>query len=275
MDRGGATVVGHQGGMQVVKLSPRVRSSPLKAAIPTISIAAIEPFLSQPYVAESNQINAAPYVVDFLGEHIVAGVGDSVYVRCIESVDYDRFQILRPGEALCDPKTNETLGFFATFVASVALERTGDPAKLRVLRSERDVSIGDRVIPASLDESLSNFFPRPAPAELRAQILAVLNGVTQVGRNDIVIINAGTREQVEPGHVFEVFQGGTKQVDQVRQGGFSWNWKEETPLSTKFWYGDNEKIRAWRHDKPGANTPLPQTVDVRPLRSTFIKQFEK
>jgi hypothetical protein len=76
VDRGGATVVGHRGGMQVVKLSPRVRSSPLMAAIPTISIAAIGPFLSQPDVAESNQINAAPYVVGFPGEHIVAGAGD-------------------------------------------------------------------------------------------------------------------------------------------------------------------------------------------------------
>jgi hypothetical protein len=74
--------------------------------------------------------------------------------------------------------------------------------------------------------------------------------------------------------VFEVFQGGTKQVDQVRQGGFNWNWKEETPLSTKFWYGDNEKIRAWRHDEPGANTPLPPTVDVCPLCSTFIKNLK-
>ncbi len=275
VDRGGETVVGHRGGMRVVKLSPRVRVSPLKAAIPTIPISAIGPFLSQPYVAESNQINSAPYVVGFPEEHIIAGRGDAVYVRRIDSAERDHFQILRPGEALRDPKTNETLGFLATFVASVALERTGDPAKLRVLRSEREVSIGDRVIPASLDEPLSNFFPRPAPAGLRAQILAVLNGVTQVGQNDLVIINAGTRERVEPGHVFEVYQGGIKQTDQVRQGGFNWDWKEETPLSTRFWYGDNQKIRAWRHDEPDANTPLPPTVDVRPLRPTFIQPFER
>ena len=275
VDRGGETVVGHQGGMRVVRLAPRVRASSLKEAIPTIPIAAIGPFLTQPYVAESDQINRAPYVVGFPEEHIVAGIGDSVYVRRIDSADHDRFQILRPGEALRDPKTNETLGFVATFVASVALERTGDPAKLRVLRSEREVAIGDRVIPASLDEPLRNFFPRPAPAGTRAEILAVLNGVTQVGQNDVVIINAGTRERLEPGQVFEVFQGGTKQADQVRQGGFNWNWREETPLSTRFWYGDNEKIRKWRYNEPDANTPFPPTVDVRPQRSTFIQPFER
>jgi len=275
VDRGGETLVGHEGGMRVVKLAPRVRSSSLKEAIPTIPIAAIGPFLTQPYVAPSDQINRAPYVVGFPDEHIVAGIGDAVYVRRIDSTEHDRFQILRPGEALRDPKTNEVLGFVATFVASVALERTGDPAKVRVLRSEREVSIGDRVIPASLDEPLSNFFPRPAPAGLRAEILSVLNGVTQVAQNDVVIINAGTRERLEPGQVFEVFQGGTKQVDQVRQGGFNWNWREESPLSTRFWYGDNQKIRKWRHGEPSANEPFPPTVDVRPQRSTFIQPFER
>ncbi|WP_295392060.1 LysM peptidoglycan-binding domain-containing protein [uncultured Thiodictyon sp.] len=271
VDRGGETVVGYRGGMRVVRLGPKVRSSLLKGAIPTIPIAYIAPFLTQPYVAQSDQIKRASYVVGFPDEHLVAGVGDSVYVRRIDTVKPDRFQILRPGEALRDPKTNETLGYLATFVASAALERTGDPAKMKVLRMEREVGVGDRVIPASQDEPLRNFFPRPAPRGLRPEILAVLNGVTQVGQFDVVIINAGTRERVESGHVFEVFQGGTKETDLVRQGGGDWDsWKEETPLSTSFWYGDNQEIRRWRHD--GA---VPPTVDVRPNRSTYIRPFER
>ncbi len=272
---GGERELGRQGGMRVVKLSPRVRVSSLKAAIPTIPVAAIGPFLTQPYVAESDQIRAAPYVVGFADEHIVAGVGDTVYVRRIDSTVHERYQILRPGEALRDPRTNESLGFLATYVAAVALERTGDPAKVRILESEIEVSIGDRVIPAAMDEPLTNFFPRPGPPGLRAQILAVLNGVTQVGQFDVVVINAGTREHIEPGQVFEIFQGGTKTPDQVRQGLFDWDWREETPLSTSFWYGNNWKFRRFRHGEPDPNAPFPPTVDVRPQRSTFIKPFER
>jgi hypothetical protein len=273
--QGGERVVGYQGGMRVVKLAPRVRVASLKAAIPTIPIASIGPFLTQPYVADSDQIRAAPYVVGFPDEHIVAGLGDSVYVRRIDSTANERFQILRPGESLRDPRTNESLGFLANFVATAALERTGDPAKLRVLESEREVSIGDRVIPAAMDEPLTNFFPRPAPPGSRAEILAVLNGVSQVGQWDVVVINAGTREHIETGQIFEVFQGGTKTPDQVRQGLFDWDWRQQNPLSTSFWYGDNEKIRRFRHDEPDPNTPFPPTVDVRPQRSTFIKPFER
>jgi hypothetical protein len=205
----------------------------------------------------------------------MAGVGDSVYVRRIDDTTHARYQILRPGDALRDPRTNESLGFLATFVATVALERTGDPAKVRVVESEREVAIGDRVIPAAMDEPLTNFFPRPAPAGTRAQILAVLNGVSQVGQFDVVVINAGTRERIEPGQILEVFQGGTKTTDQVRQGGFNWDWREESPLSTTFWYGENQKIRRFRHDEPDPNAPFPPTVDVRPLRSTFITPFER
>lgn len=272
---GGERELGRQGGMRVVKLSPRLRVSSLKAAIPTIPVAAIGPFLTQPYVAESDQIRGAPYVVGFADEHIVAGVGDTVYVRRIDSTVHERYQILRPGEALRDPRTNESLGFLATYVAAVALERTGDPAKVRIIESEIEVSIGDRVIPAAMDEPLTNFFPRPGPPGLRAQILAVLNGVTQVGQFDVVVINAGTREHIEPGQVFEVFQGGTKTPDQVRQGLFDWDWREETPLSTSFWYGNNWKFRRFRHGEPDPNAPFPPTVDVRPQRSTFIKPFER
>lgn len=275
-DRGGETVLGYRGGMRVVKLAPQVRAISLKEAIPTIPISYIGAFLTQPYVANSDQIKRAPYVVGFPDEHIVGGVGDAAYVRRIDTAKPDRFQVLRPGEALRDPKTNESLGFLATFVASVALERTGDPAKVRVLRMEREVAIGDRVIPASMDEPLKNFFPRPAPRGLRAEILAVLNGVTQVGQYDVVVINLGTRERLEPGQVFEVFQGGSKETDQVLQNGASaWNWKQESPLSTEFWYGANQEIRGWRHAAPDSDAPVPPTVDVRPRRSTYIQPFER
>ncbi len=260
---------GYRGGMRVVKLSPRVRVTSLKEAVPTIPIASIAPFLTQPYVAKSDDIRRAPYVVGFPDEHIVAGIGDSVYVRRIDSTSNQRFQILRPGDALEDPETNENLGFVAVFVANADLQRAGDPAKLQIASAEREVSIGDRVIPAALDEPLSNFYPRPAPAGMRGHILRVLNGVSQIGRYDVVILNKGSKDRVERGHVFEIYQGGTKERDQVRRGGDDFNWKDESPLSTEFWYGSNAKIYRWRSD------PFPPAVDIRYPRATFIKPFER
>lgn len=269
VDDGAAPAVSGRGGARVVKLSPRVRVSALKEPVPTIPIASVAPFLTQPYVADTDDVRRAPYVVGFPDERIVAGVGDGIYVRRIDDTRHRRFQVLRPGDSLQDPDTNETLGHLAVFVASAELQRVGDPAKLRILRSEREVSIGDRVIPAALEEPLSNFFPRPAPAGMRGRILSVLNGVSQIGQYDVVVVNKGSRDGVERGSVFEVYQGGGKERDQVLASGSDFNWRDESPLSTDFWYGANAKIFRWRSD------PFPPAVDVRYPRASFVKPYER
>lgn len=275
IERVGAPEVGQREGMPVVRLSPRVRESALKEAIPTIPILSIGPFLTQSTVVQSDQIDDAPYVVGFPDRRLVAGGGDKVYVRRIDSAEPGRFHILRPGEALSSPKTNELLGYLATFVANVALERTGDPATLRVIRAEREVAIGDRVIPAPRDESLHNFFPRPAPAGVRARIMQVLKGVTQVGQYDVVVIDAGSRERIEPGHLFEVFQGGTQELDRIRKGDDDWNPRGGSPLSAGSLVGDDEGSRPWRQVDVDDDAPLPPTVEVRRQRPDFIQPFER
>lgn len=275
VNRGGETQIGYQDGMRVVKLSPRVRVSALKKAVPTIPIANIAPFLTQPYVADEDDIRRAPYVVGFADERIVAGLFDSIYVRRIDDISIERFQILRPGNALEDPDTNETLGYEATFVANADLLRAGDPATLKVVRLEKEVAIGDRAIPAALEEPLSNFYPRPGPRGMRARIISVLNGVSQVGIYDVVVLNKGSKDRIERGQVFEVYQGGNKQRDQVRQGEFDYNWKEESPLSGEFWIGSNAEIQGWRVNEPDANAPFPPTVDIRYPRNTYITPFQR
>jgi LysM repeat protein len=268
-DGGDGREASGRGGARVVKLSPKVRVSALKEPVPTIPIASIAPFLTMPYVADTDQVRRAPYVVGFPDERIVAGVGDSIYVRRIDDTRNQRFQILRPGDSLQDPDTNETLGQLAVFVASADLQRVGDPAKLRIQRSEREVAIGDRVIPAAVDEPLTNFFPRPGPAGLRGRILAVLNGVSQIGQFDVVVLNKGTKDGVERGDVFEVYQGGNNARDQVLAGESNFNWRDESPLSTDFWFGPNAKIFRWRSD------PFPPAVEVRYPRASYVEPYER
>lgn len=266
---------GSQGGARVVRLSPQVRASSLKDAVPVVSIASIGPFLSQPYVAESDDIKRAAYVVGFPDEHVVAGVNDSIYVRRILTAADRSFQILRPGDELRDPDSNDLLGYQAEFVANAALERTGDPAKLKIVRVEREVSVGDRVLPVSVEKPLENFYPRPAPVGARGRILSVMSGVSQIGQYDVIVINRGTRDRIEPGHVFETYAGGNKERDQVREGAVAWDWKNESPFSSEFWLGRDYERKGWRRDEPTANEPLPPHVDYRRLNSTYIRPFER
>lgn len=274
----GRPVIGRadgRGGPRVVKLSPQVRSEAISAPVPIIRIGSIAPFLTQPYVADSDDIKRAFYVVGFPDEHIVAGVNDEIYVRKIRSSDVTQFQVLRPGDPLRDPDTNELLGYEAAFVANAALERTGDPAKLRVTRMEREVAIGDRVIPAAAEQPLVDFLPRPAPAQMRGRILSVMNGVSQIGQFDVVIINRGSRDGLEPGHVFEVFVGGEKARDQVRAGIANNDWLMESPFSSEFWLGRDYDFKGWRADEPSRDASFPLNPGYRRDKAEYVKPFER
>ncbi|MGB5834321.1 MAG: LysM domain-containing protein [Thiohalocapsa sp.] len=247
---------GGSGGMRTVKLSPRVRVTELDRAIPTIPVNAIAPFLTRPVVTEARDIDNAPYVVGFPEGHIVAGTGDVIFVRSILSAESDLYEVLRPGQEYRDPDTNRVLGFEAAYVATARIERLGDPATLVVSRAQTEVGIGDRVRPAREEEPIRSFFPEPAPAGLRGKIIAVLNGVSQIGQYDVVVLNRGSRQRVAVGQVFEVYRGGDIRRDQVRSNRAGWNWRNETPLDTSFWYGDWE-LDGWNRDRPDSNAPLP------------------
>ncbi|MBK1655613.1 LysM peptidoglycan-binding domain-containing protein [Allochromatium vinosum] len=274
----GRPVIGRadgRGGPRLVKLSPQVRTEAISAPVPTIRIGSIAPFLTQPHVADSDDIKRASYVVGFPDEHIVAGVHDAIYVRKIRASDVTQFQVLRPGDPLRDFDSGEVLGYEATFVANAVLERTGDPAKLRVTRMEREVAIGDRVIPADAERSLADFLPRPAPAGTRGRILSVVNGVSQIGQYDVVIIDRGARDRLEPGHVLEVFVGGEKERDQVRAGIANTDWLMESPFSSDFWLGRDYDFKGWRADEPSRDASLPLHPDYRRNTAEYVKPFER
>nr|WP_245539019.1 LysM domain-containing protein [Thioflavicoccus mobilis] len=263
------------GGMRVVKLTPRVRVEALDRAVPAIPANVIEPFLTRAYILEKSEMDAAPYVVGFPDKHIVAGLADAVYVRTIPTEEVGNFDIIRPGPAYTDPDTGEILGYEAAYVANANLERPGDPAKMRIGRSEIEVSIGDRLIPTDDAEPVLRFEPRSAPAGVKGRIISVLNGVTQIGQYNVVVLNRGRDDGVLPGHVFAVYQGGEERHDDVKAGLADWrNWRDETPLSTEFWY-DKYRVTGWRQGQPDENTPFPPHVEVRKPVATYVSPYER
>ncbi|WP_296899142.1 LysM peptidoglycan-binding domain-containing protein [Thiohalocapsa sp.] len=245
-----------RGGMRTVKLSPRVRVSEIDREIPAIPVNAIAPFLSRPVVTTARELDSAPYVVGFPEEQMLGGLGDTLLVRNILNPANDRWEVLRPGQPYRDPNTREILGYEASFVATARLERPGDPATLTVIRSRKEVKAGDRVRPAREEEPIRGFFPRGAPASMRGHIIAVLNGVSQIGQYDVVVLSRGGRDGVETGHVFDVYRGGELRRDPIKKRRTDWHWRDETPADASFWLGDWE-LDGWVRNKPDPNAPLP------------------
>ncbi|MGD8931231.1 MAG: LysM peptidoglycan-binding domain-containing protein, partial [Chromatiales bacterium] len=197
------------------KLSPKVRATPLEDAIPTIPIDAIAQFLTRPYVLNKDKLDKSPYVVHFLDDHIVGGAGISLYARSIEQPKPSRYALVRPGKPYQDPDSGEILGYQGTYVGMAELLRTGDPAKLLIISSEIEALIGDRLTKVDEESPIVNFQPRAPETEILGRIISVLNGVTQIGQYNVVVLNKGSADGLEAGHVLEILQGGNKIRDLV------------------------------------------------------------
>lgn len=210
--------VRRRGGRGVVQLSPQVRAAALAQAIPTIPVDAIQQFLVRPLVVTDAQFDAAPYIVSVGKEALLARTDGKIYVRGLDGSGTIQYGVYRKGEAYLDPSNDgELLGFEALHVADAVLDTTGDPATLIVTGMKREVLVGDRLIAADLDDRYQAYVPRAASDALNGQIISVVDGVSQIGQYQTVVINLGARDGIEPGHVFGVFQRGPLVEDPLAQ----------------------------------------------------------
>lgn len=197
------------------KLSPEIRATPLESAIPAIRLDAIQGFLVQNRVVEPGVLDDAPYVIQGESERIVVGAGDRVYVRGVLQ-DSESFSIVRKGPLYVDPDTKEVLGQEATFIGlGHAVAQDDDIATLTVESSREEVQVADRILPTEERRLESTFFPSAPADSIDGQIISVFGGVTQVGRFDVVVINRGEREGLEPGNVLAIYKRGALARDRV------------------------------------------------------------
>jgi LysM domain len=190
------------------KLSPCIRETSMKEAIRLIPTENIAKFLNSPEVVSANALNAAPYVVDFAGEHLVAATGDKLYVRSIIQPQKVSYTIYRPGVTFRNPETNEILGYEAKYIADTTLAQEGDPATVVIDKSISEIMIGDRLMPKAEEQFTLNYFPRPPEESIIGSILYVLDGVSQIGKYNVVVIDKGSRDGLLPGHELDVYKRG-------------------------------------------------------------------
>lgn len=203
------------GPKETIKLTPQGREIPLSEAIPTIPLDAIRQFLSKPRIVGKDELEKAPYIVSSGAEHLIAASEDKVYIRGIKDDSVKSFAVVRAGETYVDPDTKKVLGYEAMFIGDAKLLRTGDPATVKLFNTKREVLIGDRLLPHEDDPYNAHFQPRAPEQAISGRILAVVDGVSQIGQHQVVVINRGSREGIEPGHVLAVYQKGLVVRDTV------------------------------------------------------------
>lgn len=213
--RDGRPVLEVNRGQRTVKLGPEVRETMIDKPIPTIPLSAIGPFLSKPKVVGAEVLDNAPYVVASAEERLISGSGDYVYARGVNEEDADNYSIFRGGKVYTDPETQEILGYEAIYTGDASVAAHGDPAKVDLTYTNREVQIGDRLLEVEEDDYDLNFIPRSPGNEMNGYIISVFDGVSQVGQYQIVVLNLGQRDGLETGHVLSVYQAGDTIPDQV------------------------------------------------------------
>lgn len=196
------------------KLIPCIRETGLKQAIRLIPSDAIAKFLSSPRVVSKNELTLAPYVLDFAGEHLIAGTGDKIYVRAINQANNLSFTVYRAGDTYIDPETHEILGYEAKYIADSTLLQPGDPATLEIGKIKSEIRMGDRIMENADEEIILTYFPTPPEKSIKGNIISVLDGVSQIGRYNVVVIDKGTSAGLKPGHELDVFKHGRIARDQ-------------------------------------------------------------
>ena len=207
--------------IKIVKLSPRVRSEPIDASLPSIPTEDLRHLLAKPILIGKEELDKAAYIISSVDDHLVNSTNDKIYVRKLNtSIGNGRYQIFKPDKALYDPDTGELLGYQSLHAGEAKLLVAGDPATLLITSSVREILRNDKVIPIDNTNFERDYFPQPPYAYLKGRVIALLDAVSQLGRYQTIAINLGQRDGLQTGNLLRINRIGTVVPDSAEPDPF-------------------------------------------------------
>lgn len=213
------------GADKTVRLSPRVRSSPYGGPLSSVPLTLIEPFLNEAVIFETNELATAPRIVATQEGSVLLSRGELAYVRG-ELGTQREFRMFREARPMHDPTTNELLGYEASFVGTAEYVREGGtmttesgrtdivPATFIVTSVRLEAGVGDRLSPVPPREFVS-YVPHAPRAPVAGQIVSVYGDGLSAGQNQIVLLNRGLDDGMEPGFVLALWRDGRIVTDRT------------------------------------------------------------
>jgi hypothetical protein len=199
-------VTATSGDGEVIRLEPQVRTLPDTPGSHDIPFAAIRPFLATTRALEPAELDKAARVVNFDDERLVAGAGDVFYAEPVTDAGSSGYQLFRSGDTYRDAHSGELLGYEGLYIGTASLESPGEPAVFRLTETVREAHIGDRLLRSKTERLLPTAIPAPPEFALNGSIIGVIDGVTQIGQYQIVVIDRGLRNGLKTGHLLRIVQ---------------------------------------------------------------------
>lgn len=195
------------------RLEPSVHESSLDQGLPAISADLLRQFLHSPRAVSIEELAAAPYIVGIYDGHVGAGANDDIYAKGVPA-NRSQWEVVHPGEAYKDPDTGEVLAYEALPAGNAEVRKHEDPVStLRMTTSQQEAIRADRLLPIESGEFTAAFVPHAPAKPITARIISIYGGVNEAAQYQVVVINRGSRDGVDPGTVFAVHHNGEKVTD--------------------------------------------------------------
>lgn len=198
-----------------IKLSPNMRPIENEEAVPPIPLGDIKPFLDQSLVLDENILTRAPYVIALVGERMLGGQGDEVYVKGLHpspqmpSGGSIAYSIFRCGKNYIDPISKELLGFKASLVGYGELVAGGEPATMLLTNIVVGIKKMDKVLINNSPEFEMYFEPGTPETKVQGKIIdmpdGMPNGNVQAAVGGIVVVNIGANAGLKAGDVLGIY----------------------------------------------------------------------
>ncbi len=190
-----------------IRKYPEGRIIPKDGAIPTIALALIRPYLIQNRVVDSDWFENQPMVLSGESDSVHHVVGDVIYIQA-ELTMGDKFGVYELGREFVSHEGDD-LGVEVILTASGRVIESASVSKVKLLSNFRETVAGNRVIPIEDDSLMSAYFiPRAGELSSPASVLASEKSFREMGKLDVLYIDKGSEDGVEPGHVFSIYRDG-------------------------------------------------------------------
>lgn len=226
-----------------VRVSPRTRTTSLNdTAVPTLDPGLLEPFLAEPIILNEDMLAMAPRIVSAGDTRVLLTRGDRAYARGVSQSPLvlrdpnrsEAYRVFRSARPLRDPITKAVLGYEAQYLGQALVVRSETtesvtqsdgqakpmpvPATIDIQAVKEEMRVGDRLLPEP-PRQFTSYVPHAPQNMVDGSIVSVYgNAVALVGQNQVVVINKGTADGMEAGHVLAILKGGRQILDKSQEG---------------------------------------------------------
>ena len=216
---GSPRILIQRGDREVEELGPAIREEMLSSSIPAIPLEAIENSFTRNRIIKQELYDAAPYIVENLGNNLAIGTGDEVYARGSWPPGTSSFEVYRIGRSFMGASGDELMGLEVEYLGFASTVAEAGPSLRRMLinNSSKEIRVGDRLLIREESRIGATIFPTEPVADIEGEIIAFLSGDALASQLDTVIINLGIEDRLAVGDILSIQQEGARMVDRVER----------------------------------------------------------